>query len=160
MQSPASSLSVNQSIPKGAIPFIQSIIPSNIQASKCDPPLCAACQFAKAKRRSANGNFRSTNQQFSLRSNHLSPGLCISVYQYESPVRGRIPLSKGGETCGNKYVGGTIFYDHSSGYIQCMPQFSLLATDTIISNAFLKGRQNCVESRSHHITGIMGYSNQ
>jgi hypothetical protein len=49
-------------------------------------------------------------------------------------VHGRIPASKGRETFGKKYVIGAIFYDHSSGYIVCVHQSSLRATDTIISN--------------------------
>jgi hypothetical protein len=106
-QNPSFSSSLKKSVPSTAISFFQSIIQSDIQASRCDPPLCATCQFAKARRRSANDNLKSTGEKLSLCSNQLTQGSYISVDHYKSPVRGRISASKGRETFGNKYVGGT-----------------------------------------------------
>jgi hypothetical protein len=47
----------------------------------------------------------------------LKPGNCVSLNQYESSYLGRLPHTKGKEELGEKYVGGTIGLDHTSGVI-------------------------------------------
>jgi hypothetical protein len=74
------------------------------------------------------------------------------VDQYESSVRGCLPNSKGKESFGNKYAGGTIFYNHASGYIKCIHQVSLCTLDTIIAkNLFEQEAKTCgVRVLSYH----------
>jgi hypothetical protein len=112
---------------------IQCIIPKHINSSTCQLPLCASCEIAKAKRRSNNAISNRHNQELTIRANHLIPGDCVSIHQYESSVRGRIHGSKHRETFGNSYIGGTIFYDHASGFIRCVHQSSLRASNTIVA---------------------------
>jgi hypothetical protein len=96
--------------------------------------MCASCEIARTKKRATLATSITHNCELVIRANDLSTGDCISIDQYESSVRGRIPNSEGKEPFGNKYAGGTIFYDHASGLIRCIHQVSLHASDTIVSN--------------------------
>jgi hypothetical protein len=113
--------------------IIQCIHPKHPHASSCQPPMCTSCEIARAKRCSPHATSSKHNRELILRKNDLKPGNCVSIDQYESSIRGRIPNSKGKEPFGNKYTGGTIFYDHASGLIRCIHQVSLRASDTIIA---------------------------
>ena len=73
-----------------------------------------------------------------LQRNHLNPGECVSIDHYESSVRGRLPHTTGRKASYQKYVGGTIFVDHASGYPKCFHQVSLSASDTVRSKRRFK----------------------
>ena len=120
------------------------INPKHPSAKTCKPPLCAACQIARAKRRSTETSTTVTHHEQLLKIGDLKPGSCVSIDQYESAVRGRLPNSRGKESFGTKYAGGTIFCDHASGFIQCFHQVSLRASDTLISKrAFERIAKTC-----------------
>ena len=120
------------------------IIPKNPSTRTCKPPLCAACQIARAKRRSTDTSTTTVHQEQLLKIGDLKPGGCVSIDQYESAVRGRLSTSRGSEGFGSKYAGGTIFCDHASGFIQCFHQISLRASDTLISKrAFERIAKTC-----------------
>jgi hypothetical protein len=122
--------------------------------------LCTSCEISKAKKPSTNTGTIYHNKEFVLGANNLAPGDCVSVDQYESSIRGHIPNSRGEEAFGNKYAGGTIFYDHASGLIRCIHQVSLWASDTIMAKISLNEKQGYVEFWLHLIMGIMASSNQ
>ena len=120
------------------------LCPKHPSARTCKPPLCAACQIAKAKRRSTDTSTTTTHNEQLLKIGDLEPGARVSIDQYESAVRGRLSTSRGGESFGSKYAGGTIFCDHASGFIQCFHQVSLRASDTLISKrAFERLAKTC-----------------
>jgi hypothetical protein len=52
---------------------------------------------------------------------------------YESLVRGRLSHTQGREPWCDRYVGGTIFVDHASGYVRMYHQSTLTAKATICS---------------------------
>ena len=99
----------------------------------CAPPLCTACEIGKSKRRSTKSISKRITHQMIMKRDHLLPGDAVSIDQYESAVRGRLPSGNRREPFGVQYVGGTIFCDHASGYIACFHQASLRADDTIRS---------------------------
>ena len=116
----------------------------NPSTCTCPPPLCSACQLARARRRSTEVSTTTVHQEALLKTQHLVPGVCVSIDQYESSVRGRLPNSRGKESFGLKYCGGTIFCDHASGYVQAFHQVSLRTADTLISKrAFERIAQSC-----------------
>ena len=63
----------------------------------------------------------------------LNPGDEVSMDQYESSVRGRLPSTRGRERQSMRYCGGTLFFDHASGKIFVRHQVSLSASETIDS---------------------------
>jgi len=87
-----------------------------------------------------------------LKISDLQPGSRVSIDQYESSVRGRLATTKGRESFGHKYAGGTIFCDHASGFIHCSHQVSLRAADTLISKrAFERVAKSCgVKIKNYH----------
>ena len=93
----------------------------------CPHPKCATCQYARARRRTPNVKSSTPNPETvpSIRAEDLNPGDQVSVDQYESSVRGRLPNTRGRESSTRKYVGGTLFYDHASGKIFAQHQVSL-----------------------------------
>jgi hypothetical protein len=128
------------------------ILPKHASAKTCKPPLCAACQIAKAKRRNAEVSTTSSIVHPHIKHNDLFPGSRISIDQYESSVRGRLATTRGKESFGTKYAGGTIFCDHSSGLIQCFHQASLRASDTVVSKrSFERLAKSCgVKIKAYH----------
>ena len=60
-----------------------------------------------------------------LKREHLQPGDCVSIDQYESTIRGRLPHTYGKERTEEQYRGGTLFVDHASGMIFLVNQMSL-----------------------------------
>ena len=128
------------------------ILPKHASAKTCKPPLCAACQIAKAKRRNSDVSTTTPRPHTPLNENDIAPGSRVSIDQYESSVRGRLATSRGKESFGTKYAGGTIFCDHSSGLIHCFHQVSLRASDTIISKrSFERFAKSCgVKIKAYH----------
>jgi hypothetical protein len=124
------------------------IVPKNPSTRTCKPPLCASCQIARAKRRPTEVSTTTVHQESLLKlEQDVEPGSRVSIDQYEYSVRGRLATTKGRESFGHKYAGGTIFCDHASGYIQCFHQVSLRSADTFRRDALLSDRLNHAVSR-------------
>jgi hypothetical protein len=99
------------------------------------PPKCTACQLAKQSRRGAKSSteFKLEDRDMILKSNDLQPGDCVSIDQYQSTVKGRLPHTRGKEKPDEKFNGGTLFVDHASGFIFVRHQVSLRSGETIVS---------------------------
>ena len=102
---------------------------------RCKPPVCEACQVAKARRRPTGATKVAPVPDVvdGIRAEDMNPGDCVSVDQYESAVRGRRLETAGKERSSKKYCGGTLFYDHASKYISVVHQVTLSAAETINS---------------------------
>ena len=66
-----------------------------------------------------------------LKAGDLAPGQCVSVDQFISTERGRLPHTQGKEPEHKRYSGGTIFCDHASGYISVQPQVYMTGKETV-----------------------------
>lgn len=110
-----------------------AILGSLTRSGQCDLPKCTACSLAKAHKISTNVKTTTikSDKVGVLSRDHLRPGQLISVDQFESSVRGRLLTSKGKEKQADRYKGGTVFYDHASGYISVKMQVSFDAASTI-----------------------------
>ena len=77
--------------------FIQ---PTNNRASSIQPPMCAACQFAKQKRLCPPSSKKggTTVEKGGISDNITVPGQCVAVDLYSSTARGRLP-----DTFGHEY---------------------------------------------------------
>ena len=106
--------------------------------STCENPICTACQLVKQTRQSPSTNSISRPPAMILRQNDLQPGSTVSMDQYISQTPGRLPHTYGKERIEDKYVGGTIFVDHATGYIFLRHQNSLNARETIKSKTALE----------------------
>ena len=94
---------------------------------------CAACNLAKQTRR-PEGTIKQSirpEKDGNLKKNQLRAGGMVSSDQYVSAVPGRLPHTFGKERDHEKYVGGTIFVDESSGFMYVENQVSLGAAETI-----------------------------
>ena len=115
--------------PEPCRPVLQ---PSSPKQLGCTAPMCATCQFAKARKR-PNKHRLTQDQPPVLQVGNLEPGDCFSTDQYESSVRGRLPQTRGRERSSNRYVGGTIFFDHASSKIYIRHQTSLSGKETVMA---------------------------
>jgi len=110
------------------------LIPTKISGTaNCSIPLCPACQFAKAHRRTPDSQ-KTTNvreHDMAIRKNDLNPGDCVSIDQYICKVPGRPRYGYGKGKAETKYNGGTIFVDHASGYVAVHHQISLGTGETL-----------------------------
>jgi hypothetical protein len=106
----------------------------------CAHPMCEACQLAKARRRRTGAKHTKDVPEVAdiLRSGDLSPGDCVSMDQYESSVRGRLPHTRGMEKSHSQYCGGTLFVDHASGRIFVYHQSSLSGPATVAAKHALE----------------------
>ena len=96
------------------------IIPTaHEKAKSCDRPLCEACLLGKQHRRTPGVVTvkPKSEMEMAIRREHLHPGDCVSLDQYESSVRGRLLHTFGKEHTSERLVGGTIAVDHASGYV-------------------------------------------
>ena len=102
---------------------------------RCTRPVCATCLVAKQRRRPNDSKHTTEDPEAkdSIRAEDLNPGDLLSVDQYASPVRGRLPSSRGQERLAQRYCGGTLFYDHASGKIFVRHQVSLGGYETVNS---------------------------
>ena len=94
---------------------------------------CTACQLGKQRRRGANTQHANTKEgrQMVTKSENLTPGDRVSIDQYQSPLTGRLPHTKGREPKKDQYTGGTLFVDHASGLMYCVHQVSLNTGETV-----------------------------
>ena len=68
-----------------------------------------------------------------IKKEDLQPGECVSTDQYGCRVKGRLPYTKGKEDPHKMYCGGTLFIDHTSGYVSIFTRVYLGAADTVRS---------------------------
>jgi hypothetical protein len=101
-------------------------------ATKCNPPKCAVCEFAKGKRRPkhAETQVKNPERDGALKATFLRPGSRVSVDHFESRLRGRT-FDSFGKTTSDQYVGGCIFVDHASSYVHVEHQLGFSAVETI-----------------------------
>jgi hypothetical protein len=112
------------------------ITPSNSKCSHCHPPLCAACQYAKQKRKNpprdkAIGSLSSSST--GLSDDILHPGDRVSVDIYCSSTPGRLPHTFGKEKSSLQFTCGGIFVDHASRLIHNTHQHSTTTAETVLS---------------------------
>ena len=148
--------------------IFQRIIPSSPAVANCKTKhlKCAACELAKGHRRSSNTTVtkKDDSKVGNLQQGHLRPGQCVSVDNYQSTVLGRLPSSRGptSSTLQASQVsssdprrgvcGGTMFYDHATGYIEAHHQTQLNASDTIVSKKLFERnlRNMGVKVKNYH----------
>jgi hypothetical protein len=90
------------------------LIPTRYEkTSSCEPPVFAACQYGKAKRRAIETEKQSKvpSRDGVLKAGILTPGQVISSNQFTSSERGRREDTHGKEQENEKYGYGTIFVD-------------------------------------------------
>ena len=75
------------------------------KTSSCVLPKCAACMLGKQTRRRPGTNTGALvkGKEMILRRNHLQPGDCVSLDQYKSSIRGRLPHTYGKEKKDDQY---------------------------------------------------------
>ena len=95
--------------------------------SSCVLPKCAACMLGKQTRRRSGTNTGALvkGKEMMLRRDHLQPGDCVSLDQYESSIPRRLPHTYGKEKKDDQYNGGTLFIDHASSMVFIQHQVSL-----------------------------------
>jgi len=116
------------SVSEGA--FLPTKYPST---TRIEPPKCAACLLAKQHRRGAGCQTvrPKPDKEMAIRRDVTSPGSHVSTDQWVSKIPGRLPNTYGREQEHNRYHGGTLFYDHYSGYIHIHCQISLRVGETL-----------------------------
>ena len=98
------------------------------------PPRCAACQYAKAKRRSVpSQRTHSKIQPVSggLKKDQLFPGQEVSVDHFVCSTLGRLYTGYGKSSESSMYKGGAIFVDHTTSFVHVEHQTSLTSHDTL-----------------------------
>jgi hypothetical protein len=82
--------------------------------------MCAACQFAKPKQRTAPGTQRSIvrDRVDALQQDQVFPGQRVSVDNFICSTKGRLFSGRGKTEPKDMYSGGCIFIDSSSGCVQ------------------------------------------
>ena len=98
------------------------------------PPRCAACQYAKAKRRSVpSQRTHSKIQPVSggLKKDQLFPGQEVSVDHFVCSTLGRLYTGYGKSSESSMYKGGAIFVDHATSFVHVEHQTSLTSHDTL-----------------------------
>ena len=96
-------------------------------------PMCAACQFAKQRRKPTPGTTTKVNQfeRNALKTDNLFPGSCVSVDHFVCNPRGRLLNTFGKERLEDKHVGGCIHVDHATGCIHVESQSQLNTHETM-----------------------------
>ena len=119
------------------------IKPKLTSAANCPAPLCAACLLARQTRTGAgvSTEVKDPDHEMSLKVDQVHPGQAVSMDQYQSTIRGRLPHTFGKEKDDDKYTGGTIFVDHASTKIYIRHQVSLRAGETVVSKRMFE--QDC-----------------
>ena len=74
-----------------------ALVTKHPKASSCLLPKCAACMLGKQTRRQPGTNTGALvkGKEMMLRREHLQPGDCVSLDQYESSIPGRLPHTMG-----------------------------------------------------------------
>jgi hypothetical protein len=110
-----------------------ALLTKHPKTSSCPIPQCAACRFGKAHRLPDGAHRQEirVEKDGALKVGHLKPGDMVSIDQFVSKVRGRLPHTKGKEDSKDQYSGGTIYVDSASGYVFVDNQVSLNAAETL-----------------------------
>jgi len=97
------------------------------------PPLCAACQYGKQKRRPTPSKESSVvrDNVGALKKEDLFPGQRVSVDHFICSTKGRLFTSAGKTKDSEMYDGGCIFVDHSSGYLYIVFQTTIDTHETL-----------------------------
>mmetsp|Transcript_1209 Transcript_1209/g.1946 ORF Transcript_1209/g.1946 Transcript_1209/m.1946 type:complete len:129 (-) Transcript_1209:632-1018(-) len=104
--------------------------------------LCDSCRLARGNQRPLDVEPMSRGSKAKIaptvkprmkviKGGHLSPGDYVSIDQYTSSYKGRLPTGYGIKASNSTYGGGTIFVDHASSFINVEHQITLFAGDTI-----------------------------
>ena len=95
-----------------------STIGSYKAVANCTIPKCASCEFGKASRRPTRATKTQSKEdkELSLKKDHLYPGQQVSTDHFVSAVPGRTYSSRGSSRA-NTFCGGSIFVDHTTGYV-------------------------------------------
>ena len=133
----------------------QSLSTTHPTVSSCQAPLCTACQMAKQNRRGTGISVK-PDKEMAIRKGNLQPGEMVSIDQYISSIPGRLPNTRGKETKKEKYVGGTLFVDHASGYIHLRNQQSLRVGDTLKSKHSFEhfAKEHGIKIKSYHADNV------
>lgn len=115
----------------------QAIKPRYNTTPSCPIPLCVACELARAKKRNPKVVFQKAiaEKEGILAANEYIPGDFVSIDQFVVMTSGRLPTGFGKEAKLNRYHGGTIFNDASTGLIWVKSQVLLGAFKTISSKS-------------------------
>ena len=120
----------------------------------CVLPKCAACMLGKQTRRRPGTNTGALvkGKEMMLRREHLQPGDCVSLDQYESSIPGRLPHTYGKEKKDDQYNGGTLFIDHASSMVFIQHQVSLRTGETLQAKHKFEqlAREHGVTIKSYH----------
>ena len=100
-------------------------------ASKCTAPLCASCEYGKAKRRATRAKTSKVTSEKLLSKEALIPGQKVSMDHFIVSSPGRLFTSRGNEQMDKRFKGGVIFVDHASGYIFVSPVVNFTAGEAI-----------------------------
>ena len=89
-----------------------------VAANLTSGPLCTACQYAKQRRKTQPGTIKKTVKEDVniLKQNKLYPGQETSLDHFECNPLGRLLNTYGKEKSDDKYKGGCIMVDSSSGH--------------------------------------------
>src|SRR6056300_397126 len=123
----------------------QNIIPQRL--SKCQPPTCSACLFAKATRRQWRHKRR---KYWTEKKQAQKPGEIVSVDQLISPTPGLVAQMTGILTK-KQYTCATIYVDQFSGFGYVYLQKSTNADETI------KGKKAFEATAQQHGVTIRNY---
>ena len=101
--------------------------------SEVEIPKCAACLYGGQERTPIKGNKHTQDNKGILKANKLEPGELIFSDQYVSSLPGRQYNNQGQEMRHRSFVGGTIFCDSASSYIEVHHQEGFTAHETVQS---------------------------
>ena len=126
------------------------LIPMRYPSASSTPPTaikCHACRLGKSVRTPDGTHLDKDITRF---------GSKVATDQFVSSVKGRRFETRGKEADGQKFAGGTIFVDLSSGYVEVHPQVSLNVAETIASNRRFERMLNIHGPDVHHYLGDNG----
>ena len=124
--------------------------------ANCDSEklVCPSCQFAKQHRRptKVKRDIPRPEKESEIKRRDLFPGQRVSVDHHVSLVPGRIYSSRGCNDPDKMYHGGTIFFDHASGFIGLRHQVSLSAADSIKAKLSfdVEAKESAVTIQAYH----------
>ena len=109
----------------------QLLRPKHKDTASCRSPLCATCIISKKSTISPSRKITQNTPTMVLKQHLLKPVDKVSIYQYIYSIPNRLPHTRGKEDATQRYVEGTIFVDHPSGYVFLNHQVGLTADKTL-----------------------------
>ena len=103
------------------------------KTSSCVLPKCATCMLGTQMHhmQGTNSGALVKGKEMMLCCEHLQPGDCVSLGQYESSIPGHLPHTYGKEKKDDQYNGRTLFVDHASSMVFIQHQVSLRTGETL-----------------------------